>query len=163
MPSVTLGYVIDEWMRTSELEDSTRKTYEGYIERAIRPAIDALPARKVDARALESFYTELRRCRIRCDDTPFIVHKTTDTHDCVNKECKPHTCKPLAKSTVRQIHSIISGTLSAAKRWTWIFDNPALDARRPKQTPPSPIRQAARLVEAAFEMDEDWGLSSGSP
>jgi integrase len=62
--SVTLGYVIDEWMRTSELEDSTRKTYEGYIERAIRPAIGALPARKVDARALESFYTELRRCRI---------------------------------------------------------------------------------------------------
>jgi integrase len=78
-----------------------------------------------------------------------------------------HTCIPLAKSTVRQIHSIISGTLSAAKRWTWIFDNPALDARRPKQTPPKPdpptSAEAARLVEAAFEMDEDWGLSSGSP
>ncbi|MFD1044290.1 tyrosine-type recombinase/integrase [Kibdelosporangium lantanae] len=158
---MTLGYAIDEWMRTSELEDSTRKTYEGYIERTIRPAIGALPARKVDARALESFYTELRRCRIRCDGTPFIVHKTTDTHDCADKECKPHTCTPLAASTVRQIHSIISGTLSAAKRWTWISDNPALDARRPKQKPPEPdpptSAEAARLVEAAFEMDEDWG------
>jgi hypothetical protein len=39
--SVTLGYAVDEWMRTNELEDSTRKTYEGYIERTIRPVVGA--------------------------------------------------------------------------------------------------------------------------
>ncbi|MEV4315295.1 tyrosine-type recombinase/integrase [Actinocrispum sp. NPDC049592] len=161
--SVTLAYAIDEWMRTSELEDSTRKTYEGYIKRTILPVLGSLAAKEVDARALESFYTELRRCRTRCDGKPFIEkHSTKDEHDCVAEECKPHTCKPMAASTVRQIHSIISGALAAAERWGWITSNPAKIARRPKQKRPEPdpptSAEAARLVEEAFEMDEDWGV-----
>src|SRR5207237_6443860 len=44
--SVTLGYAIDEWMRLTEIEHSTRKTYEGYIERTIRPVLGSLSARK---------------------------------------------------------------------------------------------------------------------
>ncbi|WP_341770974.1 site-specific integrase [Actinocrispum wychmicini] len=161
--SVTLGYAIDEWMRLTEIEHSTRKTYDGYIERTIRPVLGSLPARKVDARTLESFYTELRRCRVRCDGTPFIEkHKKKGDHDCVKEQCRPHKCSPLAASTVRQIHSIISGTLAAATRWGWITDNQAHVAKRPKQKPPEPkpptSAEAARLVEEAFEMDEDWGV-----
>jgi integrase len=161
--SVTLEYAIDEWMRTSELEDSTRKTYDGYIARTIRPALGSLAARKTDARTLESFYTELRRCRIRCDRKPFIEkHKKTGDHDCAAEKCKPHKCNPMAASTVRQIHAIISGALGAAERWGWIASNPARIARRPKQKPPEPdpptSAEAARLVEEAFEMDEDWGV-----
>src|SRR5882724_7871526 len=113
--SVTLGYVLDQWMSTSELEDSTRKTYEGYITRTIRPVLGNLPVRKVDARVLESLYNELRRCRIRCDGTPFIEkHKEDGEHDCKEAKCKPHECNPMATSTVRQIHAIISGALDAA-------------------------------------------------
>ena len=41
--SVTLGYVLDEWLRTVELEDSTRETYVGYIERTIRPMLGIEP------------------------------------------------------------------------------------------------------------------------
>jgi integrase len=67
----------------------------------------------------------------------------------------------MAASTVRQIHSVISGTLSAAVRWDWIEANPARVAQRPRAQapepdPPSPA-DAARLLEAAFAMDEDWG------
>ncbi|HEY4004566.1 MAG TPA: site-specific integrase, partial [Pseudonocardia sp.] len=34
---VSLTEAMAEWMRTSELEDSTRKTYAGYITRTIGP------------------------------------------------------------------------------------------------------------------------------
>ncbi|WP_447008537.1 site-specific integrase [Saccharothrix isguenensis] len=62
---------------------------------------------------------------------------------------------------MRQIHSILSGTLDAAARWEWIDASPAQLARRPKQKPPQPDppspAEAARLAEEAFRMDDDWG------
>ena len=160
--SVTMAYALDEWLRTSEIEDSTRDGYVNYIERYIRPTLGPIGVRKIDAHALESFYTELRRCRLRCDRKPFIErHATKDEHDCVAAKCAPHTCQPLAASTVRQIHSVISGTLSAAERWGWIDASPARVARRPRPKPPEPDpptpAEAARLAEEAFRMDDDWG------
>ncbi|HEX5403747.1 MAG TPA: tyrosine-type recombinase/integrase [Pseudonocardiaceae bacterium] len=160
--TVPFGQAIDEWLRTSEIVDSTREGYVIYIDRYIKPVLGGEPTRKITARALENFYAEIRRCRGRCNGKPFIEkHSTEDEHDCVKAKCRPHTCKPLGASTVRQIHSIISGTLSLAERWEWIDVNPAKVARRPKPKPsepdpPSPT-EAARLSEAAFEMDEDWG------
>jgi integrase len=159
--AVKLGYAIEEWMRTSEHEDSTREGYRGYITRTIQPALGEVPINKITTRMLESFYAELRRCRVRCDGRPFIEHKKAGEHDCKAARCVPHACKPMAASTVRQVHSIISGTLNAALRWDWISSNPTKAAQRPKQKPPQPDPPspavAAKLVEAAFEMDEDWG------
>lgn len=157
-----MAYAVDEWLRTSEVEDSTRDGYVNYIERYIKPVLGELQVRKVDAHTLESFYTELRRCRIRCDGKPFVEeHKAEGEHDCVEQKCQLHKCNPLAKSTVRQIHSIISGTLSAAERWGWINSNPARLARRPRPKPPEPDpptpAEAAELAEEAFRMDDDWG------
>jgi integrase len=67
----------------------------------------------------------------------------------------------MAASTVRQIHAVISGALSAAVRWDWIATNPARGAQRPRQRPPQPDppspSDAARLVDGAFAVDEDWG------
>ena len=67
----------------------------------------------------------------------------------------------MAASTVRQIHSIISSTLNAAAPWDWISINPTKVAQRPKQKPPQPDPPlpavAAKMVKAAFEMDDDWG------
>jgi integrase len=67
----------------------------------------------------------------------------------------------MAASTVRQIHSIISGTLNAVVRRDWISTNPTRATQRPKQKPPQPDPPspavAARLAEAAFEMDDGWG------
>jgi hypothetical protein len=73
--SVKLGYAIHEWIRTSVHEDSTREGYRGYLTRTIQPVLGDMPIAKITARMLESFYTELRRCRVRCDGRPFIEHK----------------------------------------------------------------------------------------
>jgi integrase len=115
--SVKLEYAIAEWLRTSEHEDSTREGYRGYITRTIRPALGDVPVNKLTAWMLESFYAELRRCRVRCDGRPFVEHRAVGEHDCKAAKCKLHACKPMAASTVRQIHSIISGALNAAVRW----------------------------------------------
>ncbi|MGH3942177.1 MAG: tyrosine-type recombinase/integrase [Pseudonocardiaceae bacterium] len=158
---ISLGHVIDEWLGVAEHEDSTRETYLGYIERTIKPALGSMSIAKLSVRHLETLYAELRHCRVRCDRKPFVEHKAKGDHDCVKAKCTPHVCKPMAASTVRQIHSIISGALSAAVRWDWLDSNPARLAQRPKQKPPEPDppspADAARLVDEAFRMDEDWG------
>ncbi|MBN6037737.1 site-specific integrase [Amycolatopsis sp. 195334CR] len=159
--SVSLSYAIDEWLRTADIESTTRHGYVGYIERSIRPTLGDIPINKLTARMLETFYGELRRCRIRCSGRPFVEHNAEGEHDCGKLKCRPHKCKGMAPSSVRQIHSIISGVLNAAVRWDWITSNPARIAQRPKQTPPQPDppspAEAARLVEKAFALDEDWG------
>jgi integrase len=135
--------------------------YRGYLNRNIRPALGDIPARKLSARNLEKFYAELRRCRTRCDGRPFVEHRSQDDHNCSTAGCRPHKCQPLAVSTVRQIHSIISGAMSAAVRWEWVSTNPARVAQPPKQVPPEPdppsSADAARLAEAAFGKDDEWG------
>lgn len=81
---------------------------------------------------LESFYPELRRRRVRCSGKPFIEKHYVTGHDCAKSGCKPHKCCPMAASTVRQIHAILSGAL-AAERWDWIAASPARIARRPQR------------------------------
>jgi integrase len=159
--SVSLNYLLDEWLSTVELEDSTRETYVGYIERTIRPTLGGMSIAKLTTRTLETFYAELRRCRTLCDGRPFVVHRGSGEHDCAEARCRPHVCKPMAASTVRQVHAVLSGALSAAVRWDWLPTNPARGAQRPRQRPPQPDppspSEAARIVEAAFEADEDFG------
>ena len=159
--SVTLGYTLDEWLKTLEVEDSTRDGYIGYVERNIRPTLGAVPIAKLSTRMLETFYAELRRCRIRCNGRPTVAHRVVGEHACDVAGCTPHVCKPMAASTVRQVHAVISGALSAAVRWDWIAANPARGAQRPRQTPPQPDppspSEAARIVDGAFATDDDWG------
>lgn len=87
-------------------------------------------------------------------------------HDCTEAGCtvierKPHECRPLGNATISKLHFILSGTFSAAKRWDWIESNPADVAKKPRQpapqpTPPKPD-EAAKIVEAAWNEDADWG------
>ncbi|MGH3913329.1 MAG: site-specific integrase [Pseudonocardiaceae bacterium] len=159
--AVSLAHVIDQWMKVAEHEDSTRETYLGYIERTLKPALGSMSITKLSPRHLEVLYAQLRRCRARCGGKPLIEQQADGEHDCVAAKCTPHVCKPMAASTVRQIHSIISGVLSAAVRWDWLEFNQARTAQRPRQKPPesdppSPD-EAARLLDEAFQMDDDWG------
>jgi integrase len=64
--STSLGEALDEWLRVNEIEDTTRHTYVGYIERTIKLAIGTVAIDKLSARTLETLYRELRRCRMRC-------------------------------------------------------------------------------------------------
>jgi integrase len=58
-------------------------------------------------------------------------------HDCRRAGCRPHVCHPMKSSTIRGIHSILSGAFAAAQRWEWTDRNPAESAK-----PPTTIRQA---------------------
>ena len=57
-------------------------------------------------------------------------------HDCRRAGCAPHVCHPMKASTIRGIHSILSGAFAAAQRWEWTDRNPAESAK-----PPTTIRQ----------------------
>jgi integrase len=58
-------------------------------------------------------------------------------HDCRRAGCRPHVCHPMKTSTIRGIHSILSGAFAAAQRWEWTDRNPAESAK-----PPTTIRQS---------------------
>lgn len=68
----------------------------------------------------------------------------------------------MATSTVKQIHAILSGTFDAAVRWEWMYANPARAAKKPKASAPDPqpptSEQAVKLVNAAWDQDDDWGM-----
>lgn len=53
--NATLSVAIDEWLKTLEVEESTREAYEIYAQRYIKPALGKELAGKVSARVLEQF------------------------------------------------------------------------------------------------------------
>lgn len=101
--SVTLAHAVDEWLCTSEVEESTRAGYVNNVQRYMRPTLG-----------------------------------TDGEHDCAASVRKPHTCKPLAAATVRQIHSVLIDALLAAERWGLDRHQPARVARCPRLKPPEP-------------------------
>jgi integrase len=52
-------------------------------------------------------------------------------HDCRLAGCRLHICHPMKASTIRGIHSILSGAFAAAQRWEWTDRNPAKSAKPP--------------------------------
>jgi integrase len=68
---------------------------------------------------------------------------------------------PLANSSIRQIHGILSGACRRAAKWGWITTNPIHQAdppAAPKSDPhPPSVAQAAAIISAAWQ-DPDWGL-----
>ncbi len=51
----TVAYLLDRWLEVTDLELTTRLTYEGYIRRSILPALGDLPLRKVTVDVLDRF------------------------------------------------------------------------------------------------------------
>ena len=184
----TFAAAIDSWLKIHDADDNTLAGYETHARIYVKPALGGVPTGKVTAQMLEQLYSELRRCRARCDGRPFIEHRVVGSHECrvvehrrppgrppaagypphdchVMRcrviECKQHVCMPLSAAAIRQVHITVSGALSAAVRWGWIKSNPAAVARKPRlptpePDPPSPA-DAARIVAAAWERDDDWG------
>ncbi len=97
--------------------------YESQIRNYIKPNLGEVPllllVRDASER-LEAFYARLRLCRQLCSGRPFIEEHLADgPHDCDEADCRVHVCKPYAAGSIRQIHAILSGALSAAVRWAW--------------------------------------------
>lgn len=53
---------MEAWLRTHEIEETTRASYEQYARVHIYPAFGDEPIGKVSTRLLEEFNAELRRC-----------------------------------------------------------------------------------------------------
>ncbi|MFR9807328.1 hypothetical protein ACL02T_34290 [Pseudonocardia sp. RS010] len=160
----SLRTTIEAWLDTHELEESTRENYVGYAERHIYPVLGDEPLGKITTHVLDKLYAELRRCGSRCNRRQFVEHRVDGPHecrevrhkrppgrapaagypphDCAEKgckvvECKPHVCKPLAAASIRKIHFVIRGAMTAAQRWGWITTNPAELARIPRIPAPA--------------------------
>ncbi|MFG1812401.1 hypothetical protein ACGFIF_01430 [Kribbella sp. NPDC049174] len=156
----------------------TKRGYRSKYNNHIKPLLGASQLAKLDVAVLDSFYTELRRCRHHCRRKTFVQHRTARPHQCDEHEgdrcprnnpdgcprrrrmCKPHVCKGLSDSTVRQIHWILSGALDRAVAWQWISVNPADHADKPGVPTPNPqprtVDEVALLINEAYEQDEDW-------
>jgi len=175
----TVNQLLDRWLTVVDLESETLRGYQTKIRKHIRPLVGSVSLAKLDIETLNSFYAELRRCRDHCDGKPHMQHRTRSEHRCdehrgercappdptncraCRRACKPHVCKGLSDSTVRQIHWILSGALDRAVIWKWISVNPAEHASKPALPHPDPqppsAEEAARLAEAAWVQDPDWG------
>jgi hypothetical protein len=70
--AVSLSYAIDEWLRTSEVDDSTRKTHVGYIERTIKPVLGKIAVNKLSANHREFLY---RAAPMPCAVRPEVLHR----------------------------------------------------------------------------------------
>jgi DNA-binding transcriptional regulator YhcF (GntR family) len=70
------------------------------------------------------------------DDPRLSRRRPGPGHDCRRAGCQPHVCHPMKASTIRGIHSILSGAFAAAQRWEWTDRNPAESAK-----PPTTIRR----------------------
>lgn len=158
--AATVNQMLDKYFEVLDRDVSTTTTYVGYADKHIRPLIGGVKVGALDGEVFDSFYTELRRCREHCDRQPRTDHRTSRPHTCDDR-CRAHVCSPLAPSSVRQIHFILSGALKRAVRWRWIASNPIDSAEpppapRPNPTPPSPA-EAARILNEAWK-DPEWGL-----
>jgi hypothetical protein len=105
--------------------------YASKVDKHIRPVLGAIPAVRVDAETLESFYADLRTCRDHC----WREHASMG---------EAHVGKPLSDSSVRAIHGILSGAFRRAVRWGWLAVNPTEHAEPPPCRSPIRIRQHQR-------------------
>ena len=138
--NVSLRYLLDEWIAGHQVEPTTRATYALLIEKFIAPSLgDESLAKlaKLGPRPYERLYAELRTCRRRCGGRSFVEHRTPRDHEC-DARCKAHVCKPLAASSIRQCHAVLSSAFSAAVRWGWIAFNPMEAAQKPRPRAPQP-------------------------
>jgi len=153
----TLDQLLDRWLEVAQLEPTTRSGYVQKLELHVRPLIGSVPLSRLDSETLDSLYAMLRRCRLHCDGRNG-GHFVKGRHVC-DERC--HLCAPLAPSTVRQIHAILSAALNRAVRWHWLAVNPAGAAMPPAPPKPDPhpptAEQAARIVAEAWK-DPDWGM-----
>jgi integrase len=139
--SKTVGELVERWLEWRQsvkpISPTTLAGYRGYIDRTILPALGKVPLRRLDAATLDTFYARLR--------------KTGGQGG-----------RPMAASSVRQVHAILSGALKRAVAWGWISQNPARLAVPPSieqaDVQPPSAEDAARLLRVAQAEEPELGL-----
>jgi DNA-binding transcriptional regulator YhcF (GntR family) len=59
---ITVAQLMDRYTQVAQWDLSTRKAYEAYIRRVIKPALGHLQVRKIRGPLLDMLYAQLRRC-----------------------------------------------------------------------------------------------------
>src|SRR5215211_945737 len=137
----TVAELLDRWLEWRQsvrpISPTTVATYRGYIDRAIRPTLGQLQLARLDAATLDAFYAHLRKQGGKGG-------------------------RPMAASSVHQVHAILSGALNRAVVWGWITSNPARLASPPSiertDLQPPAVEDAARLLKVALAEDPELGL-----
>ncbi|MFC5138237.1 tyrosine-type recombinase/integrase [Actinomycetospora rhizophila] len=159
--SATVAQLMERYLEIARVEPSTRQGYEGLVRNHIVPLLGDQQVGRVRGEVLDSFYAELRRCRVHCRRGRAIVdHRTQVEHQC-DQRCRPHRCRPLGEGTIRHAHNLLNGAFSLAVRWEWVGTNPVATAVAPTMPAPNPepptASQAARIASEAWK-DPAWGL-----
>ncbi len=157
--SATVAQLLTRYLDQFDGAPNTLTLYRGYARNHILPVLGHLKVGELDADVLDSLYAEHRRCRSHCSGRRSFQHRTDGPHAC-DERCRPHECRPLAASSVRHIHFLLSGAYTRAVRWRWVAVNPigqATPPPAPRSNPQPPsARNAARIVTESFR-DPDWG------
>jgi integrase len=157
--SATVDQLLERYLGQFAGSPNTLELYRTHVRNHISPLLGHVKVGQLDAEILDSFYGELRRCRKHCTGKRTMEHRVQGPHECTDG-CVPHRCKPLAATTIRHIHFIVSGAYKRAIRWRWVSVNPAEQAEpppAPKSNPQPPTaEQAAQIVNESWR-DPDWG------
>jgi integrase len=88
---ISLGQVIDEWLKAAEHESSTRETYLGYIERTIKPALGSMPIAKLAVRHPELC---MRNCGAVGPGVTASPSSSTGSKDSMTAQRGSGSCQP---------------------------------------------------------------------
>jgi integrase len=159
--SATVAQLMERYLEVLHVEPSTRESYDGLIRKHIVPLLGDLPVGRVRGDVLDSFYAELRRCRVHCrGERALVDHRTRAEHEC-NVRCRLHQCRPLGGWTVRHAHNLLNGAFSYAVRWEWVGTNPvgrAVAPSAPTANPDPPSATQAACIASEAWKDPAWGL-----
>jgi integrase len=71
----------------------------------IRPLLGDISVGRIDGEVLDSFYKQLRTCRVCCRGRKFVEDRTNREHVC-DSRCKQGG---LANGSLRKIHAVLIG------------------------------------------------------
>jgi integrase len=155
----TVDQLLERYLDQFAGSPNTLELYRTHVRNHISPCLGHVKVGQLDPETLDSFYGELRRCRRRCTGQRTVEHRVVEPHECDDR-CVRRQCKPLAPTTIRHIHFILSGAFKRAVRWRWLSVNPMAQAEPPPAPKPNPqpptAAHAARIVNESWR-NPDWG------
>jgi integrase len=79
----TVTELMDRYLGMLDVENKTMDGYEGHVRRHIKPLLGHIQVGRIDGETLDSFYSELRRCRTHCRGKRVIEHhRGRGEHEC---------------------------------------------------------------------------------
>ena len=158
--NATVDQLLERYLDQFVGSPNTLELYRTHVRNHIAPCLGHVKIGQLGAETLDSFYGELRRCRRRCAGRRAIDHRVAEPHECDDR-CVRHQCKPLASTTIRHIHFILSGAFKRAVRWRWLSVNPMAQAEpppapKPNPQPPTSAQAASSTSRGAIRIGAHW-------